>query len=100
MLGRMWIAASFGKRYLLASLIYAGLALALVCAVPASLMPVATASGTECDAETPCMEGYYCCDGSCIMEYMICCDDGTSGTPETCQCCGEAGSTTALCSSL
>ncbi len=97
MSGRTWAVVSFGKRYLLASLIYIGLALGLVCSLPTSMMPVSTASGTECDAENPCTEGYYCCDGYCIPDDFLCCDDGTYGPDYMCCCCGDEGSTTAAC---
>jgi hypothetical protein len=65
----MLSAISFGRRYLLASFIYVGLALILGNAIPAT--PIAA-------DESACPEG------------MVCCDDNTSGSAATCACCSAS----------
>ena len=91
MLLRLWNIGSLGKRYLLASLVYVGLGLIVVSALPD--LPEARASGTECDGETPCSSGEECCDGYCIPDDYVCCEDGTNGPQDTCACCAECSPT-------
>ena len=87
MLRRLWSIVSLGQRYMLASLVYVGLALIVASALPDP--PQAQASGTECDDEEPCGEDEQCCDGECIPDDDLCCEDGTSGpADENCACCG------------
>jgi len=89
MFDKMWSTVSFGNRYVLASLVYIGLGLIVVNAMPG--VSVMLASGTECDDETPCSSGEACCDGACIPEDDLCCEDGTSGPAEDCACCDGGG---------
>lgn len=97
MLSKVWSALSLGKRYVLASLIYVGLALIVLNAMPGT--PVAQASGAACGGETLCPSGQSCCNGSCISSDNICCGDGSSGASGDCGCCApeEGAPTTYMC---
>ncbi len=97
MLRRMWIVGSLGRRYILASVTYVGLAIFVISVTPS--VPEVHASGSECSEEDPCGAGEQCCDGYCIDENLLCCDDGTNGSSTTCLCCAleEGEKTTILC---
>ncbi len=95
MLRKIWDIGSFGKRYMVAALTYAALAMFVISVTPSQ--PEVLASGTECSEEDPCEEGLDCCDGECIDEDDLCCEDGSHGSPDTCCCCSpEEGEPTTL----
>lgn len=84
---RIVVIASFGKRYLAASLVYFGLGLILL-GVPFEF-ETATFAQSDCD-EGACAPGYFCCDGMCVPNTYVCCGDGTSGDSANCVCCAYA----------
>lgn len=79
---RTWNIASLGRRYLLSSLMYLGLAIMMI----SLIQPESVALG-ECDAKNGCESGMKCCEGVCIPEDYLCCEDGTSGPSDNCVCC-------------
>ena len=77
--------ASLGKRYILSAMIYAGFALVLASILPDTPEAMAQSGGDCVPGECPA--GEQCCDGVCIPDTDVCCEDGTSGPSETCFCC-------------
>jgi hypothetical protein len=81
---------SFGEKYFLASFIYIGLGLVVSNLLPPN-KPL-QASGSGCP-EVVCPPGNICCQGNCIPDSYVCCDDGSSGPGTT-----EDGKTCGYCS--
>lgn len=67
---------SLGCRYYAASLLYFGLALLLAGALPYPTQAHAQTSGCP---EQACPIGQKCCQGHCIPNSDVCCDDGSHG---------------------
>lgn len=81
----LWTASSFGERYDISALFYAGIAVMIFTIMP-SAQPLQ--AGGPCGAENNnCPEGQVCCAGSCIPEGHVCCDDGSHGPADSCACC-------------
>ncbi len=95
----LWNVVSFGKRYLMASLLYVGLGL-----IVGSTIPYAASGDDEpmppCE-ETSCPDGQWCCNNTCISIDWDCCD--SPGDPymieSPCdgQCCYAKGGDTPTC---
>ncbi len=98
---------TLGHRYVVASLVYSGLAFLLggsalldLSLVRADDEEPACSYTVEEDREgilvpvtyDGCPEGQQCCDGTCIPEGEICCEDGTHGDAENCECCADCSS--------
>jgi hypothetical protein len=81
-----WTVFSIGRRYSVSAMAYCGLGLAVLCLSPGP------AQVHACDDENPCADGETCCNGNCIPESYVCCEDGSSGDGETCTCCAECQS--------
>ncbi|QDU37415.1 hypothetical protein Mal4_17270 [Maioricimonas rarisocia] len=87
--------ASFRGRYYTAALFYIGLSLVLMGTV------TAPGTGLASPSESGCGPGETECQGNCIPEDYLCCDDGSYGPAENCGCCTECescgGSSTYMC---
>lgn len=110
---------TLGGQYVAAAVVYLGIALILSGStlLDSPLALAAAGSSSDCshvayeyhEGEwTPvtrdgCPDGQQCCGGECISEDYICCEDGTYGDAETCEClccdddCGPEGTTTIIC---
>lgn len=82
MANRSLAVVSMGRRYLFSSFVYIGLALIMMSAIHEPQVAFG-----DCDAKNPCGAGEICCQGTCISDTNICCDDGTYGPSDTCTCC-------------
>jgi len=72
---------SFGGQFWLLALLYAGIGCLFLAFAPAP--PAAYAQGSA----GGCGPGQKECNGSCIDEDYVCCEDGTSGPGDSCACC-------------
>jgi hypothetical protein len=94
---------SLGGHYVAAAVIYLGLALILggstlldswqALAEEATktcthIVYVPAEGGSVPVTVEGCPEGQHCCDGVCISDEEICCEDGTHGHPDSGSCCG------------
>ena len=109
---------TFGNQYVAATVIYLGLALVLGGSTLLDHpLALAASSGSGCTytdyeyqegywvpvTKDGCPEGQQCCyGGGCISNDSLCCEDGTNGNADTCEClccenCGADGLTTIVC---
>ena len=99
---------TLGNQYVAATMLYLGLAVLLG---GSTLLdhPQALASCTGCYTVGPegqlvpgCPDGQFCCNGTCISSVNICCEDGTYGPANSCEClccedCGPYNLVTIVC---
>ena len=107
---------SLGNQYVAATVVYLGFALLLGGTTLLDAPKALATNDKECSHTVPelqeeawvdvtydgCPEGEQCCGGECISEDMICCEDGTYGNADTCEClccesCGGDSLTTVVC---
>ena len=78
-----WKMLSLGGRYFPAIVMYTGLGLVLWGTLPNPPSALAACDGPE----EGCSEGEICCDGTCVPNWYVCCEDGSSGDSGFCACC-------------
>jgi len=105
---------TLGNQYVIASLVYLGLALILGGTNFFDFPKVMATSETDCTFTVQeyhegywmdvtydgCPEGQQCCGGTCISEVDICCEDGTYGDADTCSCCKDCTESSCVLSTI
>jgi len=118
MFGKIESWLTLGNRYVVATVVYLGLALILggstLLDSPQAMARIAI-SDEDCShtvweyhegwvevTKDGCPDGQQCCGGECISEDYLCCEDGTYGDANSCEClccedCGSDSLTTIMC---
>lgn len=107
---------TLGNRYVVATVVYFGLALILSGSTLLDHPQTLAASNSGCThtdyeyqegqwvpvTKDGCPDGQQCCGGGCVSSDLLCCEDGTSGNADTCMClccenCDANSVTTIIC---